>query len=572
MCTSPKLLHCFNELISAMSTASSDESEPETEEIDDNEISKRSGSKQVVKMVVRKPIATTPISILIESLVKNLCTMIETDEERALKVYNIICNKLFEMKLIDESYQMTEFEGMRTQYQKALYHLVTAARGSEEPIAVKQRWPSENISSEWSHYQREFDELEYIAGGGFGQVFRVRHKLDGSEYAVKKIYIRSNGIKSVTDYLSEVKTFASLNHSNIVQYKAAWLELGIPSTKTALVVSKDNSDNDLSFDIDKELHYSKHVYATTQTVSEINEKLKSASSEFTVEFESHKSKQYSVSNSNISIKSQRKVVDRESRNSISEGGKAICKFNFDEARSYDQLHGEKWATLYIQMALCQITLKQWLDKRNDSEMSEVALVSITSKVRREMILKILQQILRGIQYIHSKGIVHHDIKPSNIFIQVDGANLCVQLGDFGLACPLQSTRHSLAFGTKLYAAPEQLAGKCNPKSDMYSLGIVLLELVETFSTDMERVHHITELRKGRLSSQLSAHEPQLTHIISQLVSRQVNTRPTARELLERLTVPSDDSVQVRDLKLRLVEKDLEISRLKELLKSAGVHI
>lgn len=107
---------------------------------------------------------------------------------------------------------------------------------------------------------------------------------------------------------------------------------------------------------------------------------------------------------------------------------------------------------------------------------------------------------------------------------------------------------------------------------MYSLGIVLLELVETFSTDMERVHHITELRKGRLSSQLSAHEPQLTHIISQLVSRQVNTRPSASELLERLTVPPDDSAQVRDLKSRLAEKDLEISRLKELLKSAGVHV
>lgn len=56
-------------------------------------------------------------------------------------------------------------------------------------------------------------------------------------------------------------------------------------------------------------------------------------------------------------------------------------------------------------------------------------------------------------------------------MQIENNSLLVQLGDFGLACPLQSARHSLAFGTKLYAAPEQLSGKCDPKVNLFFLPV-----------------------------------------------------------------------------------------------------
>lgn len=158
---------------------------------------------------------TTPISILIESLVKNLCYVYESDDKKAAIMYKLICDRLFQMNLIDESYNMVEFEGMRTQYQKAFCHLVKAALGSDKPIPMRPTWPDCEANS---HYYHEFDEIEYIAGGGFGQVYRVKHKLDGTEYAIKKIPIRSEGIESVKNYLSEVKTFASLNHSNIGRY------------------------------------------------------------------------------------------------------------------------------------------------------------------------------------------------------------------------------------------------------------------------------------------------------------------------------------------------------------------
>lgn len=106
---------------------------------------------------------------------------------------------------------------------------------------------------------------------------------------------------------------------------------------------------------------------------------------------------------------------------------------------------------------------------------------------------------------------------------------------------------------------------------MYSLGIVLLELVETYRTDMERVHHITELRKGRLSSHISAQDPQLAHIISHLIIRNPDLRPSADELLNMLIVPSGENQEITILKTKLEEQKNEILRLKERLKLAGIE-
>lgn len=86
----------------------------------------------------------------------------------------------------------------------------------------------------------------------------------------------------------------------------------------------------------------------------------------------------------------------------------------------------------------------------------------------DVTLDIFVQVLSGLRYIHLQNIVHHDIKPSNIFIGCEkNGELYVQLGDFGLACPLE-TKHSpdSMIGTMTYAAPEQLKGHCNKKVRM----------------------------------------------------------------------------------------------------------
>jgi translation initiation factor 2-alpha kinase 1 len=528
-------------------------------ETEDDHETKTEKSTSSVGVISKRSTVSTPISILIESLVKNLCSIYASDAEKVTKTYNLICDKLFKMNMIDESYNMNEFEGMRAAYQQAFQHLLKSSLGGENTITLRPIWPNTDVIN--SHYCQEFEQIEYIAGGGFGQVYRVKHKLDGTEYAVKKIPIRAEGIEAVRNYLSEVKTFASVNHSNIVQYKAAWLELGGPISDSTITDDTESYTEEIETHIDDE-----YIYHENQRHSFSDEKTED-SSDFEVNFE------HSINN--VTRHHSMEICKRVKKSSISEGGNAICKLDMKEIRQMkmQQKAHSKWATLYIQMALCQSTLKQWLERRNDAELliegADKALIPVSGHMRNETIYEVLRQLLKGLEYIHSKGIVHHDIKPSNIFIQIENGNLLVQLGDFGLACPLQSVRHSLAFGTKLYAAPEQLEGKCNPKSDMYSLGIVLFELVERFRTDMERVQFINDLRKGKLPAHVHVQQPQLADIICQLMSKYPQDRPDATALLKMITHNSDADY-VRELECKLAEKDEEILRLKELLKSAGV--
>ncbi|XP_017774860.1 PREDICTED: probable serine/threonine-protein kinase ifkC [Nicrophorus vespilloides] len=519
-----------------------------------------------VSTIMRPMNASTPISITIQSLVKSLCEVYEPQSNEAEKLYFSICKKLNEISIIDESYKMPEFEGMRNQSQRVFHHLLSKALSNDNVIPKQLHWPNNDVTDEWSHYKREFEEVSFIAGGGFGKVYRVRHKLDGTEYAVKKIFIRSEGIESVRNYLSEVKTFASLNHSNIVQYKAAWLELG--ESQTTLDNNydysddfEDNDEEDTEEDTEKSQLRDSYIYPSV--ISDITmEQGDGDSSDFRVSFETSTHRSFSNG------QSTKRVSKRTKRSSISEGGNAIC--TTEEIKRIQLRTRQKWATLFIQMAYCQSTLKQWLDTRNMAEktIDNGALVPICNANRVRTVMEILRQLLQGLSYIHSRNIVHHDIKPSNIFMQLEDGTLLVQLGDFGLACPLQSSRHSLAFGTKLYAAPEQLKGECDRKSDMFSLGIVVFELAETFRTSMERIKCIEDLRKGAIPVHVKTNQPQLAQIIGELMMKNPAERPAAADLLKRINTEVFESEKVRQLENMLAEKQEEIIKLKQQLAQA----
>lgn len=120
--------------------------------------------------VVSNSHISTPVSILIESLIKNICMIYETDSAKANMMYKIICDKLYSMKLLGESYTMAEFEGIRSQYQRGFRQWLSSVKRGDKNLPLTPIWPSSQGNS---HYHSEFDEVEYIAGGGFGQVILI---------------------------------------------------------------------------------------------------------------------------------------------------------------------------------------------------------------------------------------------------------------------------------------------------------------------------------------------------------------------------------------------------------------
>uniref|UniRef100_A0A8C7RMT0 non-specific serine/threonine protein kinase n=1 Tax=Oncorhynchus mykiss TaxID=8022 RepID=A0A8C7RMT0_ONCMY len=192
--------------------------------------------------------------------------------------------------------------------------------------------------------------------------------------------------------------------------------------------------------------------------------------------------------------------------------------------------------LYIQMQLCRKdTLKDWMSQRCLPEHRE-----------HSQCLGIFLQISEAVHFLHSKGLMHRDLKPSNIFFTVDDV---VKVGDFGLVTamdqeededdsgpltPMPSyARHTGQVGTKLYMSPEQLSGDLySHKVDIYSLGLILFELLCPFRTQMERVRTLTEVRGLQFPAVFSKNNVQELGMVRSMLSLNPAERPEAADITE----------------------------------------
>ena len=141
-------------------------------------------------------------------------------------------------------------------------------------------------------------------------------------------------------------------------------------------------------------------------------------------------------------------------------------------------------------------------------------------------IRYLIQICSGLQYAHSRGIIHRDVNSSNIIVQRDDR---LKILDFGLACPI-GTEDFSSLGTLAYMAPEQITGDAmDERTDIYALGITTYEMIvgnRPFPED--DIHILEEMHLNQDIPDPAAEFPDLSKDLQRFVIKCCQRDPNLR--------------------------------------------
>lgn len=400
-----------------------------------------------------------------------------------------------------------------------------------------------------SRFDRDFERLELLGRGAFGEVWRARSRVDLKEYAVK-IVPYSFGQEGPFEHpaLREARAWADFQHPNMVRYHAAWVEvehetdaarlaeqqllrrpageledLARSVARTASESSWDAMDGDFS-DLDDDDDDGGVVFETAGHDTEEIDSLPAPAMDMRI------------------VKQAKRRLPEAPR---------------------------RRATLYMQTELVMGgTLREWIDTRN-AALASGNVDSLHPQYNAQAAEDIFRQLVDVVADLHAQGVVHRDIKPANILLTESGG---VRLGDFGLAktfgaqevkassmaprssvasaetdasldsepgVPTYSSApadiHTRGVGTPGYASPEQMCQvRYGPEADVHALGMVLLELLVPMWTMMERAQIFDEVRSGVLPEHADDFCPGAGDVVLQMTRKDPTQRPIASELASLL--------------------------------------
>uniref|UniRef100_A0A8C8YJR2 Eukaryotic translation initiation factor 2-alpha kinase 1 n=1 Tax=Prolemur simus TaxID=1328070 RepID=A0A8C8YJR2_PROSS len=564
---------------------------------------------QVLKGPLQQP--TFPFAVanqlLLVSLLEHLSHVHESNPVRSRQVFKLLCQTFIKMGLLSSFTCSDEFSSLRLHHNRAITHLMRSAkeRVRQDPcedISHIQKIRSKEVAFEaqTSRYLNEFEELAILGKGGYGRVYKVRNKLDGQYYAIKKILIKGATKTDCMKVLREVKVLAGLQHPNIVGYHTAWIEhvhvvqpqadrvsIQLPSLEMLSDQAEDrdecgvkNDESSSSSIIFAEFTSEKEKPFGESDVENQNNKLVNYTTNLVIRDNSEFESSIELQKNGLADLSTRSIVQQQlplrHNSDLEEDFTSTEESSEQNFNLLGQTEVQYHLMLHIQMQLCELSLWDWIAERNKRG-RECVDESACPYVMASVATKIFQELVEGVFYIHNMGIVHRDLKPRNIFLH--GPDQQVKIGDFGLACTdiihkntdwtngngKRIPIHTSRVGTCLYASPEQLEGsEYDAKSDMYSLGVILLELFQPFGTEMERAEVLTGLRTGQIPESLSKRCPVQAKYIQLLTRRNSSQRPSAIQLLQCELFQNSGNVNLT-LQMKIIEQEKEIEELKRQL-------
>ena len=449
-------------------------------------------------------------------------------------------------------------------------------------------------------FEKLYDRVEVLGEGAFGSVCSARSITDHRRYAIKRIpfFFQAHEAFGLAQLRSQVlregKILAALDHPNVVRYYQCWVErigivrkhpdeVEVASTNTTLRetektekaaheedVEEGEEDKDERVnEKEEETHWDDldgHHEINAREIDDASFLLSQSAQSWWEELDGEDAKDKNAA-----------AAESQQNKTILDDGK-ILLLQMD---------------LFIVMKLYDRSLKHLIEYRRKMD------ISVNHNIC------IMRELLEACRYIHAKGVVHRDISPCNVFFDGNGGTV---LGDFGLASadskhrlreislrtvsttsgtsPLRKTSAALPprslsrarpieristqavlkktlqssdsgsttdasdpIGKPLYAAPEQWENPGQPnsttsKADVFSLGVVLIELFSHFTTGRERIETLSDVREGILTDEFVLQYPKVASLASKMLKKNPNERASAGELLKCILFQQEEAVVV----------------------------
>ncbi|RMZ68936.1 pek kinase [Pyrenophora seminiperda CCB06] len=396
-------------------------------------------------------------------------------------INNITRSNLSKLEIIPESQALVARSGSSISSLLPQQPALTFGILSGIPAPVQLQLPG-YPHLQTDRYVQEFSELEVVGKGGYGKVFKAKHRLDGSFYAVKRILvspakvakIQEHGPEELESMLEEVRSLARFDHNNIVRYHNAWLEFTTMPTETAAATeltllredrlledraafpsASPNFDNvhseldSLTLDdpfakndtsneagivfefsedgVEQDEIHSESVHSSAKETLKLTRSTKrrdSQASQTTIAtVSSTKSRMSAVEDVEEDEDEEIENIPRShmphSQELTTEMSDSMMSNSDAPCHLVQNRSLGPVLTLNVQMSLCETNLAAYL--------SSDQTVSVTSPTSQHCFhpcisLELLNSIVSGVEYLHAQGVVHRDLKPANIFLSLSTAH------------------------------------------------------------------------------------------------------------------------------------------------------